>query len=129
MFLKVWGTCSFLYTNPLGVENEMNKKTSTFKSDNIKGCFNEFLASLMMQYGSIKLSSLKFHFNFIILPSGGCCGTTDRSLESVFMKKSVIKVVNDDNNCFWYSMAILMSPKNKQVKDHSWPKTRVRFGS
>ena len=23
---RVWGTCSFLYNTPLGVENEMNKK-------------------------------------------------------------------------------------------------------
>ena len=54
----------------------------------------------MIEYGSIKLSSLKFEFNFILIPAGGACGTKDRSLEGVYSKKSVIPIVNDDNNCF-----------------------------
>ena len=70
----------------------------------------------MIQYCKIKLSSLKFEFNFLLIPAGGA-RVKDRSLEGVYSKKSVIQIVNDDNNCFWYAMAILMNPKNKSVKE------------
>jgi hypothetical protein len=67
--------------------------------------------------GKVFMSTLKFQYNFAIVPSGAGCGTKCRDIESVMNKKSVIQIVNDDNNCFWYAMAILLNPTNKQIKE------------
>ena len=81
----------------------------------------------MLEYCTIKLSSLNFEFNFILIPAGGA-RAKDRSLEGVYSKKSVVQIVNDDNNCFWYAMAHLMNPKNKLIRDARYPNTRIRLG-
>ena len=125
---KIWGGCKFEYVDSTGQYKGLSKTTTPYKSNEIQEFFDELVNSLRMKYATILLQTLVFEFNFPILPPGGCSGTTDRSLESVFMKKSVIQVVNDDNNCFWYAMAILMNPKNEQVKDNTWPKTRMTLG-
>ena len=81
----------------------------------------------MIEYGAIKLSSLEFEFQFITIPAGGCSGTTDRSLESVMKKTSVRQIVKDDN-CFWYAMSLFLNPKNKTQLDHRYPNTRIKLG-
>ena len=75
---------------------------------------NEHLISLIPSkyLGSIYLNTLVMQFHFTIIPKGGC-GTVDRDLESVYKKTSVLKIVNDDNNCFWYAMACVMNPDEK----------------
>ena len=40
----------------------------------------------------------------------------------------MIKIVNEDENCFWYAMSLLMNPKNKQQRDLRWTNTRVKLG-
>ena len=76
--------------------------------------FFEHLISLIPSkyLGSIYLNTLVMQFHFTIIPKGGC-GTVDRDLESVYKKTSVLKIVNDDNNCFWYAMACMMNPDKK----------------
>ena len=49
-------------------------------------------------------------YNVSFLPSGGK-HTTSRLREDVLNKKSVIKGINNDNNCFWYALAYLINPK------------------
>ena len=66
-------------------------------------------------------------FHFTIIPKGGC-GTVDRDLESVYKKTSVLKIVNDDNNCFWYAMACMMNPDKRIIRDHRYPNTRIKIG-
>ena len=51
------------------------------------------------------INGLKATFDFAEIPSGSGCGADDRNLESIYNKRSVLKIVNDDNNCFWYAMA------------------------
>ena len=66
-----------------------------------------------------------FVYSFAIIPSGGA-GTKDRELESIMDKKSVVKIVNDDKNCFWYCMAILFDVKNRQLKDSRNKNIRIK---
>jgi hypothetical protein len=40
-----------------------------------------------------------------------------RERESILNKKSVLRIRNDDNNCFWYAMACLMNPSNRAIRD------------
>ena len=49
-------------------------------------------------------------------------------MESTYNKKSVVKIVNDDNNCFWYAMACLANPENKEIKKARQPKPREIIG-
>ena len=43
-------------------------------------------------------------------------------------KRSVIPIINDDNNCFWYALNILLNPQNETLKDHRNAKTRAKRG-
>jgi hypothetical protein len=59
-------------------------------------------------YGTaVDLENPVMQFDFTMIPKGGC-GTVDRNLESVCKKTSVSKIVNDDNNCFWYAFGMLL---------------------
>ena len=73
--------------------------------------FMERIESVIKSECKIDLSTVKFIYNFAIIPSGGGVGSKCREIEAIQEKKSVIKVVNDDDNCFWYCMAILFDIK------------------
>ena len=76
-------------------------------------CFKQLTDILTTEYGYlIDLKSLVLQFHFTIIPKGGC-SSVNRDLESVYKKTSVLKIVNDDNNCFWYAMACMMNPDKK----------------
>ena len=67
---------------------------------------------------AIDPKSLNFTFHFINVPSGGSGATVSREKLSILNKTSVNKVVNDDNNCFWYALVLLIhrnNPKFKQI--------------
>ena len=98
---KIYGSVSFDGISPFGVESFINKATETHSSKNIDNFFNNLMTVIGKDYGFIILNTLKFEFNFTLIPSGASCGTKDRDIESVLNKKSVIQIVNDDNNCFW----------------------------
>jgi hypothetical protein len=88
--------------------------------------FFELKKKLYGEYASINLSSLAFQYNFAIIPKGSGHGTVDRSKNSIFNKQSVLKIVNDDNNCFWYALACLMYPENKSIRDSRNPQARQK---
>ena len=76
-------------------------------------CLKNLRGLLQSKYlASIYLNTLEMRFHFTIIPKGGC-GTVDRDLENVYKTKSILKIVNDDNNCFWYAMACMMNPDKK----------------
>ena len=59
----------------------------------------------------IKLSSFKITFNFTVLPAGSGRGLESRTLLEHYQKRSVVRVINnDDHTCFWYCMVNLMYP-------------------
>ena len=63
--------------------------------------------------------SLKLIFHFMIIPKGGASATTSRDRLSIYNKTSVNRVLNEDNNCFWYALLPLVypqHPKFKQIK-------------
>ena len=52
----------------------------------------------------------------VSMPSGGA-HTKSRELKDIYNKKSVIRVKNIDNNCFWYALAVsTMNNENKDIK-------------
>ena len=88
----------------------------------------ERIESVIKSECVILLSTLKFIYNFAIMPTGGGVGTKCREIEAIHEKKSVIKIVNDDDNCFWYCMAILFDIKNKSLKDSRNKTLRIKAG-
>ena len=75
-------------------------------------------AEILMQSLDIEiLIDFMLYFKFIEIPSGaGSNATEDRSKSSIFLKKSVIRIVNDDSSCFWHAMAVLLNENHPQYK-------------
>jgi hypothetical protein len=108
-----------------------NITTSDFSSKELNKFFNDLMERIHRVIQSntiILLSTLKIVYNFAIIPSGGSCGTRCREIESIINKTSVIQMINDDNNCFWYCMAILFDVKNRQLKDSRNKNIRIKAG-
>ena len=72
----------------------------------------------------LKKSVLKFHF---VLQPQGSGRSDDRNRDSILNKSSVIRIVNDDNNCFWYALTVSINKDNKTMKDSRYPKKRDNF--
>ena len=60
---------------------------------------------------------MKFEYKFVVIPSGGNIGTTDRSKNEILNKNSVLQIKHNVNNCFWYALACLMNPNNRAIRD------------
>ena len=74
----------------------------------------------------LRQSILKFHIVF--QPEGAGCATDSTKRESIFKKTSVVQIKNDDNNCFWYALAVAINKDNKDMKNNARPKKRNMFG-
>ena len=70
---------------------------------------------LLQSDHEVLLKDFQITFNFIEIPDGGA-STTSRDKLSILNKKSVNRVVNDDNNCFWYALVMLIYAKHPQIK-------------
>ena len=44
-------------------------------------------------------------------------------------KRSVLNIINDDKNCFWYALACLMNPSNRAIRDNRNIQARTRAAS
>ena len=63
------------------------------------------------------LKTLKITYNFAIIPKGAGY-IKSKDIDSILIKRSVLQIINDDNNCFWYALACLMNPQNRTIRDH-----------
>ena len=64
-------------------------------------------------------------FNFVLQPSGGKY-VIDRDRESILSKKSVVRIVNNDDNCFWCALSIVLNKENNPLKDNRNTKLREK---
>ena len=64
----------------------------------------------------VLLKDFQITFNFIEIPEGGGSATISRDKLSILNKTSVNKVTNNDNNCFWYALVMLVYAKHPQIK-------------
>ncbi len=75
--------------------------TKKFNQNEIDDMLLDLTQRFKIIYDSILLSTISLKYKFITIPKGsGKTATTSREKESIYAKKSVNKVVNDDNNCF-----------------------------
>ena len=107
--------------------------SSTYKSYNTWAWVDHVTKQIMDAIQSsmdIGIKDLTILFHFFMQPSGGASGhgTQSRALESILSKKSVNRIVNDDNNCFWYALIIAINNTDKALKDSRNTRLRERVG-
>ena len=123
-------TCDFLQRIQGEEEPQritISKQTRKYSSDKLKDFIDELYKLFGLGYASADMKSLKFQFTFAKIPKGGSASES-REYHSILNKRSEVKIVNDDNNCFWYSLAVCMNPDNRMVKHPDRPNTRIKFG-
>ena len=59
----------------------------------------------------VLLKDFQITFNFLEIPEGGSRNVSRDKL-SILNKASVNKVTNNDNNCFWYALVMLVYAKH-----------------
>jgi hypothetical protein len=81
--------------------------------------FEDLTNRFALEYGDAMLIVLlHITYEFVIIPDGSGCSTVNRDRESILNKRSVLRINNNDNNCFWYALACLMNPNNRAIRDH-----------
>ena len=91
-----------------------------FAQNNIPEWASHFIGRIQELVQSdeiINLSSFKITFRFALLPEGRGHLESKTLLEH-YNKRSVIRVINDDANCFWYALAnrvYFNHPPNKKT--------------
>jgi len=129
---QIWASCEYEYLDHSSRDivkvNPITTKKYTITSTNgeLQKFFKDFMERIQSSYGNIFLETMKFEYHFVIIPSGGACSTTNRDTNSILNKTSVLKIKNDDNNCFWYALACLMNPNNRAIRDSRNTKARAK---
>lgn len=72
--------------------------------------------ALLQSDHEVLLKNFEITFHFIEIPNGGASATVSREKLSILNKTSVNRVVNDDNNCFWYALVMLVYAKHPQIQ-------------
>ena len=89
--------------------------------------FIEKIYQVLQSGDAIDLKKSILNISFILQPQGSGRSTDDRSKDSILNKSSVIKIINDDNNCFWYALTISINKDNSKMKDQRYPNKRNAF--
>ena len=86
---------------------------------------NQFIQAFQSDQ-TISLKDLNIQFHFILQPSGAGLGTDSRDVDSILNKDSVNRIINNDNNCFWYALLVAMNSKSRALKDNRNTKLREK---
>ena len=111
---STYGQCKFKVTGDQEI-NVTTKPQSRKKKPLMWAELRNKIIGTLQSDTTIDVSSLKFIFHFFIIPKGGASATTSRDKLSIYNKTSVNKVVNEDNNCFWYALLPLVYPKHPKL--------------
>ena len=132
---KLYASCSLKIVNTgrvIHITSESYNIHITSNSESSKELskfFEDYVNRIKHAVQSDEIVSIqKFEYNFVVIPSGGG-RTTSRDEESTMKKKSVLSITNNDKNCFWYAMACLLHPKNRQIRDARNTNARIEVAS
>ena len=68
---------------------------------------------LLQSDHEVKLKDFKASFNFMNIPEGGCGSVCRDKLR--ILKKTFNGITNNDNNCFWYALTMLVYANHKAI--------------
>jgi hypothetical protein len=74
------------------------------------------LENIFNKYPNLKDMKAEFVFTEILSGSGKRA-TEDKDRESIYNKTSVNKIINDDNSCFWHSLAVSLNKDHPKYSD------------
>jgi len=114
----VYGECTYNADNEDGSTSKYNVTRRKENKQHVAKMYSHLRERIyaVIQSGQvINLSTLAFTFHFITIPSGGA-SSTSREKQSLLNKTSVNLVVNDDNNCFWHALVMLVYANHAQIK-------------
>ena len=101
--------------------NDFEVRTTKYTNASAKNMLVEVVGravELLQSDHEVLLKDFRITFNFIEIPSGsGHYATASRDRLSILNNKSVNRVVNDDNNCFWYALVMLVYHNHAQIKN------------
>ena len=69
---------------------------------------------LLQSDHEVKLKDLQASYNSISIPQGGARSVCRDKL-SILNKTSANRVTNDDSNCFWYALTMLVYVNHKSI--------------
>ena len=126
---NIYATCTLIVFHGMDTHKrhggELIAKTKSYKSSELPMFFSELVVRILDLVQSDEKAIIKKVEYFIAnIPAGKGCGTSSREYESIMNKKSVISIINDNNNCFWYAIACLMNPTNRTIRDNRNQKAR-----
>ena len=117
---EVYGSSSFEAETGQGLEkfNVQSKKFNKKEEAHMYGHLRERIYSVIQSDAKINLSTIRFNFNFITIPtgSGPTHATVSRERENILKKTSVNSIQNKDKNCFWHALAVLVHANHKLIK-------------
>ena len=100
--------------------NDFEMRGSKFTNKNTKDMSVQIVgrsSDFLQSDHEVLLKDFQITFNFIEIPEGGSgTATVSRDKLSILNKTSVNKVTNNDNNCFWYALVMLVYAKHPQIK-------------
>ena len=96
-------------------------RSGTFGKQDFLKWFHQIVEKILahfQSYKSLENTTFDSDFFFSVIPTGGGHNATeDRSLASIYAKKSVIRLKNDDNACFWHALAVLLNKDHAEIQD------------
>ena len=118
---KIWAHVERVFDD----DSFYHRNTNAFDSDNMGEVIDELDQAFDIQSAALVSDTVStITYNVSFLPSGGK-HTTSRLREDILNKISVIRVVNNDDNCLWYALVYLMNPKDKDIRKKD--RTTYRF--
>ena len=80
---------------------DLHAKTISFKSSELNKFYRAFINRIEELIQSDQRAIIKKVEYFVAnIPTGRGCATSSREYESIMDKKSVISIINNNNNCF-----------------------------
>ena len=104
---------------PSQVGDDFHVTTTKYTHKTYKDMFIQLVdrtSELLQSNHEVLLKGFQITFNFIEIPHGSASATVSRDRLSILNKTSVNRVVNDDNNCFWYALVMLVYANHAQIK-------------
>jgi hypothetical protein len=103
---KIWAHVERLFDD----DSFYHRNTNPFDSDNMAGFIDELDQAFDVQSAGLVSDTGSTITYQCIFPTEWWKTYHVKTREDILNKKSVIKVINNDNNCFWYALAYLNEP-------------------
>ena len=104
-------------------KHEMNTRMRDIELREKINMFADKIALLFQSWQTAQNKDITWSFSFVEMPAGGA-HITSREVDEIYKKKSVIKIKNSDNSCFWRALSCIMFD-DKHVREGRPKQTKM----